>query len=274
MKIPFVLGTVAVLIFSVFVRHAVAADTTMPTTRDIRNFERTRRDDLQRNYDKQLDIETIRLKDTINEIDRYRALLRDATGRIETTPDSFHKAAATLDDQRAMLELEKIGAEARMKAIENEISRASENAAKQAGDDAAIVEFAKVVEARKKQFDIIASSVKSGMQTPAEVNQAEAALAEAQAQLALQKERVLAANGGDIIIGLQKQLSDLRIASAEREARLAYLQAQTARFFDVAKTLDRLETAQIDRQQYESRLRQIGEEIDRIETTPLSEPLP
>jgi hypothetical protein len=212
---------------------------------------------LKQSLESQLMSSRIKLKETIGAIASAHDGLRSATGRVENSPAILHQAAAMIDDQIQNLELESVAGKARMDAIEKEIVNSSRRAQDQAANDAAVAEMLKVCVVREQQLKSAEANYKTGMSPQEAVNQATAALAEANAQLAMQKERIVAANGGDVVDGLSKEMAGLRIAAAERDAKLNILHHRQEQFLTTMELLDRMDKLEEDRGRYQQEIDQI-----------------
>ena len=134
-----------------------------------------------------------------------------------------------------------------------------------AGNDAALNELAKVVAARQEQLNHDEQANKNGEMSTVQVNQAKAVLAEAAAQMAMEKERVVTANGGEEISNMQRELTQLRIAQAERDARLQWLQQRLNNFADVERQLNDMERMHVDKERSQQDYYELKDKLDKME---------
>ena len=81
---------------------------------------------LQERYARRLDEAQMKIKQATLQLEEINAQLHGITGRIENSPSTLHSAGAAMDDQKQNLDLESVGAKARMEAIEKEIAAASQ----------------------------------------------------------------------------------------------------------------------------------------------------
>jgi predicted nucleic acid-binding Zn-ribbon protein len=164
---------------------------------------------------------------------------RNQTHRVVVSRAVLLQAAAALDNQLQSLELELVSAKARMDAITMQIDVIGIKADKAAREDPALVELEKVVAAREQIFKRDQDTRKARLTSVEELNLTEIAVAEARAQAALQRERVVAAKGGDAARALNKELIDLQIAEHDDEEKLEFLRD---RLHGLAASIDRLDT--------------------------------
>ena len=169
-----------------------------------------------------LDKATARLSELEQQLRDQEQILRQETGRLEVLPAQMHEAAASLDTQAEALRLAQVGTQARRDAISEQIAVLGNRVADGIAHDDAVVALEKVVQSRQAALDMIAQQHKAGVVSDSDVKAAQAALDEAQAQVALERNRAAAA-GGDIVTPLQRELVEQTITQREQDAQLKYL---------------------------------------------------
>jgi hypothetical protein len=182
-------------------------------------------------------------QDQIEE-NQLKARIRALTGgRLDISTDTLQKAAEKLDDQidDAKLQVDALGA--RKTAIADEMEAVMKKGQDAVDKDPVVVELLKVVDVRQKEVDRDVQMVAAATMSRSDLDQASAALADAKAQVELQREHAAAGAGGDAMVGLQKELIDVTIDEAEQSVRLDELEKRRAHLeqaIDLANTLDQV----------------------------------
>ena len=140
---------------------------------DRKEAERQRRGDLLRRRQQNC------LAELEHQLSRLEELERDSSG----TPDQVQAQLAENLHQLRQLRLDQTTIAARREAIEQRIDQLRVIAAKQADDDPVIAELRKIVEIREQQFAVAKRLGEAGQQSEGEVQQAEAAVADARIEL-------------------------------------------------------------------------------------------
>jgi hypothetical protein len=170
------------------------------------------------------------------EQDRLNGEIRKLTGgRLDTYADTLQKAATKLDDEIDDATLEADAIHARKGAITEQIDLLSKRRQDAVDKDPVAAELQKVVDVRQGEVNRDTKLVDAATMSRADLDQAVAALGEAKAQLALQRERAAMAAGGDAMGGLQKELIDATIDETVQTGRLAELNDRREK---LRKTLD------------------------------------
>jgi hypothetical protein len=121
-------------------------------------------------------------------------------------------------------------------------------------------EWQSVIDLRQSQLDQLKKQLQAGKATQADVNEQEAKLAEAKAQLAQVKQNdVVGSNQGDQNYRLS-QARQLRSQIADQEDQLKPIDDQLDKLKDpaFAKAVDEINDLQMQQQQLQSRLNNIG----------------
>ena len=83
------------------------------------------------------------------------AQVRSVISRSEISAAVFHQTLAAMDQQQDALELERVGEQARIDAIQAAIAHTAEQAAMKAAGDPTFVELSKVADARVKSLEML-----------------------------------------------------------------------------------------------------------------------
>jgi hypothetical protein len=148
-----------------------------------------------------------------------------------------------MDQQQDALELERVGEQARIDAIQATIAHTAGQAAMKAADDPTFVELSKVADARVKSLEML-KGAPAGAVAAKDIADAESEAAEARAQADLRRDSVYAANGGDIVTALNKELIDLQIAQSECVAKARLLRDESSKMLDQLEDVDNLDDLQ------------------------------
>jgi hypothetical protein len=152
--------------------------------------------------------------------------IRNKTGKVDISHNSLEATASKLDRDLEALQLEEVGSEARMKALEDAVATQARRVEKASQADPVIAELEKVADARERQLKIVENERKTGVVPDAALQDAIAALAEARAKTAERRQAVFVTNGGDTLGALNRELLNLSIADHERRAKLEFLESQ------------------------------------------------
>lgn len=196
--------------------------------------------------------------------DKLRDQLRAMTGRFDVSPQALSQAAAKLESVRDELLLEGAGAQARKRAVADAIAEHSNRAQSEAANDAVVRAWTEVVKENESSINMIEARWKQGSATAAELSAARAAMATARANLAEKRREAALAAGGDQLNALNRELTQLTIAAADRDARLAFIEKQLSGLRDGIGMLDQQEAVSERLQQARDELRVAQNELRDI----------
>ena len=131
--------------------------------------------------------------------------------------------------------------------------------------DAAATELEKVVASRQKEYDRFVKMQAAATVSQETVEDAAAQLAEAKARVAVRREQAVAAAGGDMLIALRKQLTDLNIAQQDRNARLKYLTQQREKLEKGLSYVDELQHAKAEANRFEQHIHVLEQQIRNLD---------
>ncbi|MDB5175129.1 MAG: hypothetical protein JWN51_3902 [Phycisphaerales bacterium] len=172
---------------------------------------------------------------------KVQSELRTQTGRADVSPEGLQKAASRLDEEMESLMLDEVGSKARVDALAKTIAEQTNRAKDIAKQDDAAAQLMAVVDVREKQLARVQQLYKSGAAPLAEVQQAEASLAEAKATAAERRRALVAASAGDGVAVWNHELLNLSIAEKERQARMAYIAERLKRLSESMPKLEQLQ---------------------------------
>ena len=184
------------------------------------------------------------LDQTYQQLRKLQSELREATGRADVSPEGLQKAASRLDEEMESMTLDEVGSKARADALAKTIAEQTDRAKKMAQGDDAAAELMDVVQVREKQLARLQELYKAGAAPLAEVQQAEASLAEAKATLAERRRAIVTGPAGDGVAMWNHELLNLTIAQKERQARMAYIEERLKRLSGAMPAVDQLQNLQ------------------------------
>jgi myosin heavy subunit len=177
----------------------------------------------------------------LNEAEQMRDWLRKKTNRVDVSPQALAQAATKLEAFRDELLLDAAGARARRGALANAIAEKSSHAEAETVKDPVVSALAVVVKEHEDNVKRLEAQFKAATVSAADVSSARAALATAQANLAEKRREAAMAAGGDQLNLLTRELTQLSIASAERDARLKFITSELQDLREVTPALEKLE---------------------------------
>jgi len=184
--------------------------------------------------------------------DSIRAEIRQATGRVEVSPEILHATISSLDTDKQHMSLELAGLSVRRKMLQEGIAKFGHDADKAVDDDAIVKELNKIIEARHREVARLHQLVGQGAVSQGELSKAEAELAEAQVRILERKEQATRAAGGEALADLNKELLTVSVNAADAEARLQFIDASLKRYAAIVSSIDELERAIRDLQRAEA----------------------
>ncbi|MEO6437387.1 MAG: hypothetical protein ABIP55_16710 [Tepidisphaeraceae bacterium] len=196
---------------------------------------------------RELLIETQRLEGATAKARELREKLRDVAGRADVSNNGIQTAVARLEEERQKLELDVMGKTARREALEEEIARQSERAAKKVDDDPIAAELQKVVEVREKRVNRIEQ--KYGKDSPAadnELSEAIAQAAETRAKLLERRHDAITEAGGATLETFNRELLTLSVDLRELTAREKFVKRRLDALRQALDLLDPLNQAEAD----------------------------
>ena len=194
-----------------------------------------------------------------------RNQIRDATGQPGATPESVRQDIARLIEQEEQLKLEEAGAKGRRQGLEKAIAQLSHRLEDRVKSDPVAAELQRAVEAREQQVRLLEEHFKTGVATQADVLAAQAALAQAKADLAAAHQHAAGPGSVEALDAWDRELLKLSVDDQERQARLQYI---GERLKDLASAFDNvieLERTVEPLAEADKLLRQAENERDKLE---------
>lgn len=190
------------------------------------------------------DVAAQRAAQAADALRQRRRHLGEKLGRADVSAQQLRQTVLNLEAQREALELDDAGAHARRQALEKAINAAAARAEDSAASDPAVAELKALVKVREAQVARMAELRKAGAVPEAEIDNAQAQLAEARASLAQREREAATARGGDSLAIWNRELVELTVAQAERSARLAYINERLKLLKDSMDEVDELDQAE------------------------------
>jgi chromosome segregation ATPase len=198
-----------------------------------------------------------------DELSTTRKQLREQTGLVEVTPEAVRQMIARLQEQREQLELDAAGAEGRQRAMAEALAKLSAQLSERAESDPVLKELRSVVVGREMQVTRLRSLAKDGAAAASAVDDAEEALAAANADLAAARQRVSGGRGADALDVWNHQMLELSVAAQEREARLKHIAKRLAIFSSALSNLDKLERLRSEIERHDRAVSRAETEVER-----------
>jgi hypothetical protein len=193
--------------------------------------------------------------------------LIELAGQSDLSRARIEDTIRDLEETRASLELRMAGAAARENALLQQIAKIAHNIQKSVQESDVAAELQKVVEIREKEVGRMLQRADEQIVSRHELEQAQEQLAHARAALAQYRESASESAGGALLAGLNKDLVDLNIESAEMGAELVGVQERLAamRHRKLLELADRYETeVEMQRSFLERTIRELMSERERI----------
>lgn len=173
-----------------------------------------------------------------------RRKIREAAEVLDPSPEAVRGATSRLEQERQRIQLELVGQNARLKALQERVSKLAETTAAKAENDPIAAELEQIVKMREKAAQRFVELQKQGAVNAPETGAAEAQLAEAKAKLLERRESAARSAGTELLADLNKELITLSITNVENEARLDYVGKRLhalARATDLVDDLEQLQ---------------------------------
>lgn len=173
-----------------------------------------------------VEAELTHLRQYSEEIRQRRRELLDQAGSDDLSSARVENVTREFEDERARLELDLAGAEAREKALMEQMAKIARDVEAAVEDGGVADELAKVVQIREEYVKRAEALHKEGRISDAELADAQERLAQARAQHIEVREQAQERAGRDFQRQLSHELFEIGLKSAEGRARLAYIGAR------------------------------------------------
>ncbi len=150
--------------------------------------------------------------------------LLEEAGGTEGSPEKLREQLDETNSMLRQLALDRVSMEARRQAIEERVDELLKLAHEAEESDPIIVELLKIQEIRQQQLENVRMRHSVGQATPAEVNQAEADMANARIDLLKAQRGAADRASGGVLEKLNNELSNLIVQLAEIDARTGALE--------------------------------------------------
>lgn len=184
--------------------------------------------------------EQARAEKRLRDLQKHRYGLLEA-GQVELTPEAVMDRIRQLNDERQRMDMDLLGQQARLKALQQQIQATSERILKESTEDAMIKPLEEKLTELRKHLDTVQQQFEQGMVPQSEVQKVRIALSEGEVQLADARRRVAQTGGGEVLGRLNEELAMQSVAGAETEARLNYLHEQIEKNRQLVRPADEYE---------------------------------
>ena len=196
---------------------------------------------------------------------QLRSEIARATGLVEVSADGLRHAVEKLQEQQEQLLLDEAGAKGRREGLEEAIKEYTATATDRAASDEAVRQLEKVAAVREQELKRLEQLFKAGAVPTNEVAAGEAAVAQAQADVALAKQRAAGGTGPNSALDAwNREAMNLSIEQTERRARLQYIQSRLDTYKQVISQVSDLEQLAADLQAAEARRDAARSHLERI----------
>jgi chromosome segregation ATPase len=200
-----------------------------------------------------------------DQLAKLRSEIANATGQVEVSADGIRHAIEKLQEQQEQLQLDAAGADGRRQGLERAIKEYTATAADRAASDEAVKQLEKVAAVRAQQLERVQQLYKAGAVQSNEVATAEAAVAQAQADVALAKQRAAGGPGPNSALDTwNREAMNLSVEESERRARLKYIQSRLDQYQQVIGHVGELEQLTADLRAAEARREAARLNMERI----------
>jgi hypothetical protein len=184
--------------------------------------------------------EQVKAAERLTDLQKQRRDLLGA-GQSDLMPEAVMDQIRRLDLERQRMEMDLLGQQARLKALQQQIQTTGERVLKGSTDDAMIKPLQEKLGLLREHLKQMDEQYKAGTTSQSEVQKVRIAISEAEAQLAEARRKVAQAGGGEGLGRLNEELAMLSVNTAETEARLKYVREQMEKNKQLAGAADEYE---------------------------------
>jgi chromosome segregation ATPase len=196
---------------------------------------------------------------------KLRSEIAQATGRVDVSAQGLRRSIEKLQEQQEQIQLDDAGAQGRRQGLEEAIKQYTARAADRAASDEAAKQLEKVVAVREEQLKRVQQLFQAGAAPSSEVAAAEAAVAQAQADVAMAKQRAAGETGPNSALDAwNREAMTLSIEESERQGRLKYIRDRLDQYKQVIAHVADLEQLTGDLRTAEARREAARSNLERI----------
>jgi len=196
------------------------------------------------NLNERVDVARQRVKkaktDLHGMLEMRRAMSQEAK-RADLTREAVVEELRWMEEQLRELEIERVAQMARRAATEAQIAQAAKKMTGTAQRDEALQELEAMLQAQRDRMARVRAMQEQGVVSEEEVHAARVEIMELEVRLAERREVLADRTGAEQLPGLQQELAELTIRSAELEARFAYARERTDALRPTLALADRIE---------------------------------
>lgn len=209
-----------------------------------------------------------------------RAVVAQASGRIDASSDGIRKAIEWLAEQQEQLRLEEAGTNGRRQGLAEAVEKYTKLAQERGENDPVVDELKKVVQLHEEELQRLQAAYKAASVSAGDLSAAQMSLAKSRAELAAAKQRAAGGGGAnDALDAWNREAMNLSIERLDRQERLQYLEVrlnqlkgvvtklaaldEAAAEFSSAQAAAAAAKAALERQELEAALIQSREEIQK-----------
>jgi chromosome segregation ATPase len=205
-----------------------------------------------------------RLQVRTQEVRTLEKALRDASGRVDVSPQNLMNAVQQLDEQHMQLEIEQAAKNARRNALAKALAESKKEIEQRVQDDPVVAEMEKIVEIRNEALKRKRQMAEQGMVSKEELADAEAQIAEARAQLLERRQEAAERAGADVMHSWNRELLALSVDENELLARLEQVKQRLDKLRSLVDSVNQLEDLQQRIQHAQDRLREAQARMEEM----------
>lgn len=196
---------------------------------------------------------------------KVRGEIAQATGQVDVSADGLRRSIEKLQEQQEQIQLDEAGAQGRRLGLEEAIKSYTAAAAGRAQSDEVAKQLQTVVRIREEQLKRVQQLLQAGAAQSSEVAAAEAAVAQAQADVATAKQRAAGETGPNSALDAwNREAMNLSIEESERQARLNYIRNRLDQYKQVIAQVADLEQMAGDLRAAEARREAARTNLERV----------
>jgi chromosome segregation ATPase len=205
-----------------------------------------------------------RLQTRTQELRTLEKSLRDASGRVDVSPQNLMDAVRQLDETHMQLEIEQAAKHARREALTKALAESKNQIEQRMKEDPVVAEMEKILQIRTEAMQRKRQLHEQGLLSNEELADAEAQLAEVRAQLLERRQEAAERAGADIMHSWNRELLALSVDENEMLARLEQVKRRLDKLRSMVDAVNQLEDLQRRIEHAQDRLRDAQARMENL----------
>lgn len=185
-----------------------------------------------------------KLQNTTWQVRELENKLREASGRVDVSPQNLMNAITQLDEEHMKLQIEQAAKLARRTALMKALAESKKDLEQRVKEDAVVAELEKIVDIREQALAQKRKLAEAGQASKEEVGEAEVELSEAKTKLLERRQEAAERAGADIVSSWNRELMSLSVDENEMLARLEQVSARLQKMRTLLDSLNQLQDLQ------------------------------